>query len=148
MKPANTTELFHFAIHIAKGASQVALDSLGVVPPWGFAVIPPDFSPHSVYPRDRMPSASFEELLQQVTADLREIVEQRPEIPAVGTVVTVESGKNTALMVQVETPSEIRTFILPYSKQLFRGWSIGDLEPAEGPFADGVYRLTDSDGSS
>jgi hypothetical protein len=141
MKPRNEQELFGYLFHIATNTSRELLDEFGTVPPWGVALLPPDFSPRTVSPADRMRSAEFTELLHAVVDDLRRILDEVPDMPAAAIICPLEGDNGKALMVQVETPGASSSFLFPYRKKLLRGWVFDAPEFIEEQFADSVYPI-------
>lgn len=141
MKPKNEQELFGLIFYVAKSASRELLNRLGIVPPWGMAVLPRDFSTKTVFPGDRLPGVGFSELLSEVVRDLRKVLDEIPELPAAAIICTVESGKARGLVVQVETPEASSTFFFAYEKKFLRGWVFEAPEFVEEQFADSVYPI-------
>ncbi len=123
-------ELLEKALHVAKEAGMLLLRKQGSVLPFGLTLDPAGDNPRTCFPRDQLPRASWDELLDATIAHLERCIDSGG-IGAIALVTTLESGSESGLGVQVETRSSSLFLVYPYSRT-GQSWSLGEPQTAEG----------------
>ncbi|QRO01949.1 hypothetical protein JRI60_24485 [Archangium violaceum] len=126
----NDEELLGKALHVAREAGLLLLRKHGSVLPFGLTLDPAGDNPRTFFPRDQLPRASWDELLDATLGHL----EQRSgsaDVAAIALVTTLESGSESGLGIQVETRASSLFLVYPYSAT-GQSWRLGEPQTAEG----------------
>lgn len=126
----NDEELLQKALHGAREAGLLLLRKHGSVLPFGLTLDPAGDHPRTYFPRDQLPHASWDELLEATLAHLERSIGSGG-IGAIALVTTLESGSQSGMGVQVETRASALFLVYPYSGA-GRSRSLGEPETAEG----------------
>jgi hypothetical protein len=123
-------ELLGKTLSVAREAGLLLLRRHGTALPFGLTFDPTGNNPRTFFPRDQLPHASWEELLEATRSHL----EQRSRMADVGALALVTSLESEAgasgLGIQVETRASSLFLVYPAS-QSAQGWSLGEPEPAQ-----------------
>ena len=126
----NDEELLEKALHVAKEAGLLLLRKHGSVLPFGLTLDPAGDNPRTCFPRDQLPRASWDELLDATIAHLERCI-GAGDVGAIALVTTLESGRETGLGLQVETRASSLFLVYPYSGT-GQHQSLGEPQTAEG----------------
>ncbi|WNG35407.1 hypothetical protein F0U61_18330 [Archangium violaceum] len=126
----NDEELLAKTLHVAKEAGMLLLRKHGTVLPFGLTLDPAGDNPRTYFPRDQLPRASWDELLDATIAHLERSIDSGG-IGAIALVTTLESGSESGLGVQVETRDSSLFLVYPY-KGTGQSKSLGEPQTAEG----------------
>ncbi|WNG45860.1 hypothetical protein F0U60_18395 [Archangium minus] len=126
----NDEELMAKTLHVAKEAGMLLLHKHGTVLPFGLTLDPAGDNPRTYFPRDQLPRASWDELLDATIAHLERSIDSGG-IGAIALVTTLESGSESGLGVQVETRDSSLFLVYPY-KGTGQSKSLGEPQTAEG----------------
>jgi hypothetical protein len=110
----NDKELLEKALHVAKEAGLLLLRKYDSVPPFGLTLDPAGDNPRTYFPRDELPRASWDELLDATIAHLERGIGSAG-VGAIALVTTLESGSESGLGIQVETHASSLFLVYPYS---------------------------------
>lgn len=125
----NDEELMQKAMHVAKEAGLLLLRKQGSVLPFGLTLDPTGDTPRTYFPRDQLPRASWDELLDATVAHLERSIGSGG-IGAIALVTTLESGSESGLGVQVETRAASLFLVYPY-KGAGQNWKLGEPQTSE-----------------
>jgi len=109
----NDDELLKKALHVAREAGLLLLRKHGTVLPFGLTLDPAGDHPRTYFPRDSLPRASWEELLEATISHLERCTGSGG-IGAIALVTTLESGSESGMGVQVETRASSLFLVYPY----------------------------------
>jgi hypothetical protein len=123
-------ELLGKTLHVARETSMLLLRKHGAVLPFGLTLDPAGDNPRTFFPRDQLPRASWEELLDATVRHL-ERCSGSPDVGALALATTLESESGSGLGIQVETRASSLFLVYPYSAT-GKGWSLGEPQTAEG----------------
>ena len=123
-------ELLGKALHVAREGSLLLLRKHGTVLPFGLTLDSAGDNPRTWFPRDQMPRASWDELLDATVGQL-ERSSGSDDVGAIALATTLESGSETGLGIQVETRSSSLFLVYPYSGS-GQIWSLQEPQTAEG----------------
>lgn len=126
----NDEELLEKALHVAREAGMFLLRKHGSVLPFGLTLDPAGDNPRTYFPRDQLPRASWDELLDATIAHLERCIGSGG-IGAIALVTTLESGSESGMGVQVETRASSLFLVYPYSGT-GQSLSLGEPQAAEG----------------
>ncbi len=126
----NDEELLGKALHVAREAGLLLLRKQGSVLPFGLTLDPAGDNPRTWFPRDQLPRASWDELLDATIGHLERCVSSA-DVGAIALVTTLESGSESGLGVQVETRAASLFLVYPYTGS-GKNWSLGEPQTAEG----------------
>lgn len=126
----NDEELMEKTLHVAKEAGLFLLRKQGTVLPFGLTLDPAGDNPRTYFPRDQLPRASWDELLDATLAHLERCIGSGG-VGAIALVTTLESGSESGLGVQVETRASSLFLVYPYSGT-GQSRSLGEPQTAEG----------------
>jgi hypothetical protein len=130
MTVMNDEELLGKALHVAREAGLLLLRKHGAVLPFGLTLDPAGDNPRTFFPRDQLPRASWDELLEATTGHLERCAGSA-DAGAIALVTTLESGSESGLGVQVETRTSSLFLVYPYSGA-GQSWRLGEPQKAEG----------------
>ncbi|EPX59124.1 hypothetical protein D187_003226 [Cystobacter fuscus DSM 2262] len=126
----NDQELLEKTLHVAREAGMFLLRKQGSVLPFGLTLDPAGDNPRTYFPRDQLPRASWDELLDATLAHLERRIGSG-DVGAIALVTTLESGSESGMGVQVETRSSSLFLVYPYTGT-GQSRSLGEPQPAEG----------------
>lgn len=126
----NDDELLAKTLHVAKEAGLLLLRKQGTVLPFGLTLDPAGDNPRTWFPRDQMPRASWDELLDASIAHLERTIGSGG-VGAIALVTTLESGSESGLGIQVETRASALFLVYPY-RGVGQSRSLGEPQTAEG----------------
>lgn len=126
----NDEELLGKALHVAREGGLLLLRKQGTVVPFGLTLDRAGDNPRTWFPRDQMPRASWDELLDATIGHL-ERCSGSADVGAIALVTTLESGSESGLGIQVETRASSLFLVYPYSGS-GQSWSLGQPQTAEG----------------
>lgn len=126
----NDEELLEKTLHVAKEAGLFLLRKHGTVLPFGLTLDPAGDNPRTWFPRDQLPRASWDELLDATIAHLERAIGSGG-VGASALVTTLESGSESGLGIQVETRASALFLVYPY-RGAGQSWSLGEPQTAEG----------------
>jgi hypothetical protein len=126
----NDEELLGKALHVAREASLLLLRKHGTVLPFGLTLDAAGDNPRTFFPRDQLPRASWDELLDATLGQLERRIDSG-DVGAIAVVTTLESGGESGLGIQVETRASSLFLVYPYSGT-GRNWSLGEPQTAQG----------------
>ncbi len=126
----NDEELLGKALHVAREAGLLLLRKHGTVLPFGLTLDAAGDNPRTFFPRDQLPRASWDELLEATLGQLERRIDS-DDVGAIAVVTTLESGGESGLGIQVETRASSLFLVYPYSGT-GRNWSLGEPQKAEG----------------
>lgn len=126
----NDEELLEKALHVAREGALLLLRKQGTVLPFGLTLDPEGDNPRTFFPRDQMPRASWDELLDATIGHLERSIGSG-DVGAIALVTTLESGSESGLGIQLETRAASLFLVYPYSGA-GQGWSLGEPQTAEG----------------
>ncbi|ATB44024.1 hypothetical protein CYFUS_009505 [Cystobacter fuscus] len=126
----NDQELLEKTLYVAREAGMLLLRKQGTVLPFGLTLDPAGDNPRTYFPRDQLPRASWDELLDATLAHLERRIGSG-DIGAIALVTTLESGSQSGMGVQVETHSASLFLVYPY-KGTGQSRSLGEPQTAEG----------------
>lgn len=126
----NDEELLGKALHVAREGGVLLLRKHGSVLPFGLTLDPAGDNPRTFFPRDQLPRASWDELLEATIGHL-ERCSGATDVGAIALVTTLESGSESGLGVQVETRTSSLFLVYPYSGA-GQSWRLGEPQQAEG----------------
>jgi hypothetical protein len=126
----NDEELLGKALHVAREAGLLLLRKHGTVLPFGLTLDAAGDNPRTFFPRDQLPRASWDELLDATLGQLERRIGS-DDVGAIAVVTTLESGGESGLGIQVETRASSLFLVYPYSGT-GRNWSLGEPQTAEG----------------
>lgn len=126
----NDQELLEKTLHVAKEAGLLLLRKQGSVLPFGLTLDPKGDHPKTYFPRDQLPRASWDELLDATLTHLERSIGSGG-VGAIALVTTLESGSESGLGIQVETRASSLFLVYPYSGS-GQNRRLGDAQPAEG----------------
>ncbi|ATB32274.1 hypothetical protein [Melittangium boletus] len=109
----NDEELLKKALHVAKEAGLLLLRKQGSVLPFGLTLDPAGDHPRTYFPRDALPRASWDELLEATLTHLERCIASGG-IGAIALVTTLESGSESGMGIQVETRASSLFLVYPY----------------------------------
>ena len=108
----NDEALLKKVLHLAREAGLLLLRKQGSVLPFGLTLDLVGDNPRTYFPRDQLPDASWEELLEATLAHLeRDIASGGIGAIALGTL--LESGSESGMGVQIETRSSSLFLVYP-----------------------------------
>jgi hypothetical protein len=123
-------ELLGKALHVAKEAGLLLLRKHGTVLPFALILDPAGDNPKTYFPRDQLPRASWDELLDAAIAYLERCIGSGG-VGAIALVTTLESGSEPGLGAQVETRASSLFLVYPY-RGTGQSRSLGKPQTAEG----------------
>jgi hypothetical protein len=126
----NDEELLAKTLHVAKEAGLLLLRKHGSVLPFGLTLDPAGDHPRTYFPRDSLPRAAWDELLDATLAHLERRIGSGG-IGAIALVTTLESGSESGMGVQVETRAASLFLVYPYTGT-GQSRSLGEPQTAEG----------------
>jgi hypothetical protein len=126
----NDEELLGKALQVAREAGLLLLRKHGTVLPLGLTLDAAGDNPRTFFPRDQLPRASWDELLDATLGQLERHIDSE-DVGAIAVVTTLESGGESGLGIQVETRASSLFLVYPYSGT-GRNWSLGEPQTAEG----------------
>jgi hypothetical protein len=126
----NDKELLGKALHVAREASLLLLRKQGTVLPFGLTLDAAGDNPRTWFPRDQLPRASWDELLDATVGHL-ERSSGSADVGAIALATTLESGDESGLGIQVETRTSSLFLVYPYSGS-GQSWSLKEPQTAEG----------------
>ncbi|QRK04749.1 hypothetical protein JQX13_31575 [Archangium violaceum] len=126
----NDEELLKKALHVAREAGLLLLRKQGSVLPFGLTLDPAGDNPRTFFPRDQLPRASWDELLDATIAHLERGIGSGG-VGAIALVTTLESGSESGMGIQVETRTASVFLVYPYSGT-GQSWRLGEPQTAEG----------------
>ncbi len=126
----NDKELLGKALHVAREGSMLLLRKHGTVLPFGLTLDAAGDNPRTWFPRDQLPRASWDELLDATVGHL-ERSSGSGDVGAIALATTLESGSETGLGIQVETRTSSLFLVYPYSGA-GQNWRLGEPQSAEG----------------
>jgi hypothetical protein len=126
----NDEELLGKALHVAKEAGLLLLRKHGTVLPFGLTLDLAGDNPRTWFPRDQLPRASWDELLDATIAHLERCIASGG-VGAIALGTTLESGSESGLGIQVETRASSLFLVYPYMGTGQRR-SLGEPQTAEG----------------
>jgi len=126
----NDKELLGKALHVAREASLLLLRKQGTVLPFGLTLDAAGDNPKTWFPRDQLPRASLDELLDATVGHL-ERSSSSGDVGAIALATTLESGSKSGLGIQVETRTSSLFLVYPYSGS-GQNWSLEEPQTAEG----------------
>ncbi len=126
----NDEELLGKALHVAREASLLLLRKHGSVLPFGLTLDAAGDNPRTWFPRDQLPRASWDELLDATIGHL-ERCSGSGDVGAIALATTLESGNESGLGIQVETRASSLFLVYPYSGA-GQSWSLEEPQTAEG----------------
>jgi hypothetical protein len=130
----NDEELLGKTLHVAREAAMLLLRKHGSVLPFGLTLDPAGDQPRTFFPRDALPQASWDELLEATLGHLRRCGGSA-DVGAIAFATTLESeGGQSGLGIQVETRASSLFLLYPYRKT-WRGWKLGEPQTAKGLLA-------------
>jgi hypothetical protein len=118
------------AVHIAKELAMLLLQKHGVVLPFGLTLESAKDEPHTYFPRDQMPDAEWDELIDAVIAHLMKR-SASVDVNVCVLATTLESGSQSGLGLQIETRDSVFFLLCPYTGSGQR-WQIEEAQAAEG----------------
>ncbi|WNG21350.1 hypothetical protein [Cystobacter fuscus] len=126
----NDDELLEKTLYVAREAGMLLLRKQGSVLPFGLTLDPAGDNPRTYFPRDQLPRASWDELLEATLAHLERSI-GAGGIGAIALVTTLESGSQSGMGVQVETRASALFLVYPYTGT-GQNRSLGEPQTAEG----------------
>lgn len=123
-------DLLEKTLHVAREAGMFLLRKHGSVLPFGLTLDPAGDNPLTYFPRDQLPRASWDELLDATLAHLERRIGSGG-IGAIALVTTLESGSQSGMGVQVETRASSLFLVYPYTGT-GQNRSLGEPQTAEG----------------
>jgi len=126
----NDEELLGKALHVAREGGLLLLGKHGTVLPFGLTLDSAGDNPRTYFPRDQLPRASWDELLDATLGHLERCIGS-DDVGAIAIVTTLESGSESGLGIQVETRASSLFLVYPYSGA-GRSWSLGEPQTAKG----------------
>lgn len=126
----NDEALLQKALHVAREAGLLLLRKHGSVLPFGLTLDPKGDHPRTYFPRDQLPRASWDELLEATLAQLEHSIDSGG-VGAIALGTTLESDSQSGLGIQVETRASALFLVYPCSGTE-RSRSLGEPEMAEG----------------
>ena len=126
----NDQELLEKALYVAREAGLLLLRKHGSVLPFGLTLDLAGDNPRTYFPRDQLPRASWDELLEATLAHLERCIDTGG-IGAIALVTTLESGSESGMGVQVETRTSSLFLVYPYTAT-GQGRRLGEPQAAEG----------------
>jgi hypothetical protein len=126
----NDEELLGKTLHVAREAGLLLLRNHGTVLPFGLMLDTAGDNPRSFFPRDQLPRASWDELLDATLGHLERSIDL-DDVGAIAVVTMLESGSESGLGIQVETRASSVFLVYPCSG-IGRNVSLGEPQPAEG----------------
>jgi hypothetical protein len=129
----NDQELLEKALYVAREAGMLLIRKHGSVLPFGLTLDPAGDHPRTYFPRDQLPHAPWDELLEATLAHLERCI-GAGGIGAIALVTTLESGSESGMGVQVETRASSLFLVYPY-KGAGQSRSLGEPQTAEGLLA-------------
>ncbi len=126
----NDQALLEKTLHVAREAGTFLLRKHGSVLPFGLTLDPAGDNPRTYFPRDQLPRASWDELLDATLAHLERRIGSG-DIGAIALVTTLESGSESGMGVQVETRASSLFLVYPYTGT-GQNRSLGEPQTAEG----------------
>jgi hypothetical protein len=126
----NDEELLGKALHVAREAGLLLLRKHGAVLPFGLTLNPEGENPRTFFPRDQLPRASWDELLDATLGHLERSV-GTGQVGALALVTTLESGSKSGLGIQVETRAASLFLVYPYQGS-GQSWTLGEPQTAKG----------------
>ncbi|WNG57026.1 hypothetical protein F0U59_21365 [Archangium gephyra] len=126
----NDEELLGKTLHVAREAGLLLLRKHGTVLPFGLTLDSAGDNPRTFFPRDQLPRASWDELLEATIGHLERSAGSA-DVGAIALVTTLESGSESGLGVQVETHSSSLFLVYPYSGT-GQSLRLGEPQKAEG----------------
>jgi hypothetical protein len=126
----NDEELLRKALHVAREAGLFLLRKQGSVLPFGVTFATGDDTPRTYFPRDQLPRASWDDLLEATLAHLERSI-GTGGIEAIALVTTLESGSQSGLGVQIETRTSSLFLVYPYTGA-GQNRGLGEPQTAEG----------------
>ncbi|PTL79359.1 hypothetical protein [Vitiosangium sp. GDMCC 1.1324] len=126
----NDQELLEKTLYVAKEAGLLLLRKHGTVLPFGLTLDTAGDHPKTWFPRDQLPRASWDELLDATIAHLERSIGSGG-VGAIALVTTLESGSESGLGIQVETRDSSLFLVYPYSGT-GQSRSLGEPQSAEG----------------
>lgn len=109
----NDEEVLGKALYVAKEAGLLLLRKHGTVLPFALTLDLAGDNPRTYFPRDQLPRASWDELLDATIAHLERSIGSGG-VGAIALVTTLESGSESGLGVQVETRASSLFLVYPY----------------------------------
>jgi hypothetical protein len=123
-------ELLGKALHVAREAGLLLLRKHGSVLPFGLTLDLAGDNPRTWFPRDQLPRASWDELLDATLGHLERCIGSA-DVGALALVTTLESGSESGLGIQVETRASSLFLVYPYSGA-GQSWKLGEPQTAQG----------------
>ena len=130
MTVMNDEELLGKALHVAREAGLLLLRKQGAVLPFGLTLDRAGDNPRTYFPRDQLPRASWDELLDATIGHLERSIGSN-DVGAIALGTTLESGSESGLGIQVETRTSSLFLVYPYSGT-GQSRSLGVPQTAEG----------------
>jgi hypothetical protein len=110
----NDEELLGKALHVAREAGVFLLRKHGTVLPFGLTLDSAGDNPRTYFPRDQLPRATWDELLDATVDHLARCIGSA-DVGAIALATTLESGSKSGLGIQVETRTSSLFLVYPYS---------------------------------
>ncbi|WP_309891425.1 hypothetical protein [Archangium sp.] len=126
----NDEGLLGKALHVAREGGLLLLRKHGTVLPFGLTLDSAGDNPRTFFPRDQLPRASWDELLDATLGHLERCIGSG-DVGAIAVVTTLESGSESGLGIQVETRASSLFLVYPYSGA-GPSWSLGEPQTAKG----------------
>jgi hypothetical protein len=126
----NDEELLGKALHVAREGGLLLLRKQGTVLPFGLTLDAAGDNPRTFFPRDKLPRATWDELLDATIGHLERSIDAG-DVGAIALATTLESGSETGLGIQVETRAASLFLVYPYSGS-GQSWSLGEPQTAKG----------------
>ncbi|OJH41312.1 hypothetical protein [Cystobacter ferrugineus] len=126
----NDKELLEKTLHVAREAGLFLLRKHGSVLPFGLTLDPAGDNPRTYFPRDQLPGAAWEELIEATLAHLQQCIDSG-DIGAIALVTTLESGSESGMGIQVETRTSSLFLVYPYTGT-GQSQSLGEPQTAQG----------------
>jgi hypothetical protein len=137
MKPLNADEFMDKLMYVAAESGKGILKKTGRVFPFGISLNTDGENVRSYYPRDEHPSASWEQLMAYVEAEMRNRAQQ-PAIGGIAMVTELESGTERGMSVHAETNEQLSAAIYPFRKRLI-GWHFYETQHGAESIFSSVY---------
>ena len=123
-------ELLQKTLYVAREVSMLQLHKRGAVLPFGVTLDLAGDNPKTYYPRDELPRAAWDELLEATRRHLQQCGRAR-DVGALAFATTLESDSGASgLGIQVETRSASLFLVYPYS-QSGEDWILGEPQSAD-----------------
>ncbi|WP_257458788.1 hypothetical protein [Archangium lipolyticum] len=136
----NDEELLGKTLHVAREAGLLLLRKHGSVLPFGLTLDTSGGNPRTWFPRDQLPRASWDELLDATIGHLEQCGASA-DVGAIALATTLESGSESGLGIQVETRASSLFLVYPYSGT-GQSWRLGEPQTAQGLLVGPLLAVT------